>query len=286
MAPQLRLASRLEPGASLRLDAPRAHYLTHVLRLRAGAPLRVFNAEDGEWRAVLAAVGKRDATLELAEQVRPPSPEPGPVLHFAPIRRSRLDWLVEKAVELGVGGLVPLLTERTVVKLENPERLRAIVVEAAEQCERLSVPELAAPRPFGAWLAAREPGRVLLFADEAGGGRPLAEALAETAARPTCWSAPRADSRRKSARCCWPRRGFGRSRSGRASCVPRRRRSPCWRRGSASQRQTHATSVGRGLGSELSVILATLCHERAPPPTLIFRAREGPPARSRRSREG
>jgi 16S rRNA (uracil1498-N3)-methyltransferase len=180
MVPRLHLPARLEPGAALRLDAARAHYLTHVLRLRAGAPLRVFNAGDGEWRAVLAAVGKRDATVELGERLRAPSPEPGPVLHFAPIRRSRLDWLVEKAVELGVGGLVPLLTERTVVKLENPERLRAIVVEAAEQCERLSVPELAAPRPFGAWLAAREPGRVLLFADEAGGGRPLAEALAET----------------------------------------------------------------------------------------------------------
>jgi 16S rRNA (uracil1498-N3)-methyltransferase len=180
MAPRLHLPGRLEPGAALRLDAPRAHYLTHVLRLRAGAPLRVFNAESGEWRAVLAAVGKRDATLELAEQLRPPLPEPGPVLHFAPIRRSRLDWLVEKAVELGAGALVPLLTERTVVRLENPERLRAIVVEAAEQCERLTVPELAAPRPFGAWLAGREPSRPLLFADEAGGGRPLAEALAGT----------------------------------------------------------------------------------------------------------
>lgn len=180
MTPRLHLPARLEAGAALRLDAARAHYLTHVLRLRAGAPLRVFNAEDGEWRAVLAAVGKRDATLEVGERLRTPAPEPGPVLHLAPIRRSRLDWLVEKAVELGAGGLVPLLTERTVVRLENPERLRAIVVEAAEQCERLTVPELAAPRPFGAWLAAREAGRPLLFADEAGGGRPLAEALAET----------------------------------------------------------------------------------------------------------
>jgi 16S rRNA (uracil1498-N3)-methyltransferase len=181
--PRLHLADRLEAASTIRLQADRAHYLTNVLRLRPGFPLRVFNAESGEWDAVLAALGKRDATIEVRALARPPAPEPGPVLHFAPFRRNRLDWMVEKAVELGVARLVPVLTERTVVKLDNPDRLRAIVVEAAEQCGRLSVPGLDAPVPFGAWLAGRGEGTPpLLFADEAGGGAPVAAALAEAGA--------------------------------------------------------------------------------------------------------
>ena len=160
--PRLHCPEGLEAGATLRLEGPRAHYLAPVLRLRAGAPLRLFNADQGEWAATLKALGRQQATLEVDRRLRPPAPEPGPVLHFVPIRRNRLDWLVEKAVELGAARLVPILTERAVVKLENPSRLRAIAVEAAEQCGRLTVPELDEPVSFGNWLAARDPARKLL----------------------------------------------------------------------------------------------------------------------------
>lgn len=180
-APRLHHPDGLAAGATVGLQGPRAHYLAHVLRLRAGAAVRLFNAEEGEWAATLAGLGRQQATLVVGDRLRAPEPEPGPVLHFVPIRRSRLDWVVEKAVELGASALVPVLTERAVARLENPARLRAIIVEAAEQCGRLSVPELHEPVAFGAWLAARDPARALLVADEAG-GLPLAATLRATAA--------------------------------------------------------------------------------------------------------
>ncbi len=96
---------------------------------------------------------------------------------FRPIRRNRLEWLVEKAVELGVAHLVPILTQRTVVRPEGSERLAAIATEAAEQCERLTVPVIDPPVPFAAWLVARDPARPLLFADERGAGLALSRAL-------------------------------------------------------------------------------------------------------------
>lgn len=178
--PRLFVPERLEAGGQVRLDPARAHYLGHVLRLKVGARLRLFNADDGEWEAKLGASGRQGATASMGSRVREPAAEPGPALHFAPIRRSRLDWMVEKAAELGVARLVPVLTERTVVRLENPTRLRALAVEAAEQCGRLSVPGLADPAPLGAWLATRpaEGGPPLLLADEAG-GEPVGAALAD-----------------------------------------------------------------------------------------------------------
>lgn len=189
--PRLFVPERLEAGGHVPLDAARAHYLANVLRLRAGARLRLFNAGDGEWEGVLAASGRGRAGVAVETLVRPPRPEPGPVLHFAPIRRNRLDWLAEKAVELGASRLVPLLTERTVVRLENPARLRAIVAEAAEQCGRLTVPELAEPVPLGTWFAgvAAAAGPPLLLADEAGGA-PVATALAEAAEPPDLLAGP------------------------------------------------------------------------------------------------
>ena len=143
--PRLQVEARLLPGAALRLEDDRAHYLRHVLRLRAGDPVLAFNAEDGEWQARLATQGRHGAVLELEQRVRAPAEEPGPTLVFAPIRRNRLEWLLEKAVELGVARLVPVITRRTVVKPEGSERLAAIAREAAEQCERLTVPPVDPP---------------------------------------------------------------------------------------------------------------------------------------------
>lgn len=181
MIPRLHLAERLATGATLRLVGDRAHYLRTVLRLRQGQPARLFNAEAGEWQARLVAIGRHEVELVVEERLRPPEFEPGPALVFAPIRRNRLDWLVEKAVELGAARLVPVLTERTVVKLDGAERLATIAREASEQCGRLTVPPAEPPRPLEAWLRARDPAVPLLLADERGGGEPL---LAATALRP------------------------------------------------------------------------------------------------------
>lgn len=175
--PRLHVTERLVAGQELRIAGDRAHYLRNVLRLREGAALRPFNAEDGEWQAAIANVARHEVQVALVERVRAPAPEPGPTLVFAPIRRNRLEWLVEKAVELGAARLVPILTQRTVVRPEGSERLAAIATEAAEQCERLTVPAIEPPVPFAAWLAARDPARPLLFADERGTGLALARAL-------------------------------------------------------------------------------------------------------------
>lgn len=165
-APRLHVTERLEVGAEVAIAADRAHYLLHVLRLKAGDAVRLFNETDGEWQARIAGTGRHAASLAVSTRQRAPAAEPGPVLAFAPIRRNRLEWLVEKATELGAARLVPVLTERTVVRPENAARLQAIAVEAAEQCERLSVPEVEAPRPLAAWLAARPAGHPFLVAAE------------------------------------------------------------------------------------------------------------------------
>src|SRR5262245_58209779 len=129
-APRLHVDQRLAVGASLTVADERAHYLRNVLRLREGAELLLFNAVDGEFRACITAAERHRIHLEIVTRLRAPAPEPGPVLAFAPIRRNRLDWLIEKAVELGAARLSPVLTEHTVVRPEGGERLAAIAIEA------------------------------------------------------------------------------------------------------------------------------------------------------------
>jgi 16S rRNA (uracil1498-N3)-methyltransferase len=175
-APRLHLPGRLVAGEAILLEANRVHYLRTVLRLRDGAPLRAFNCTDGEWLGHLAELGRHRLELRLDECLRPPRAEPGPTLVFAPIRNNRLEWLVEKAVELGAARLVPVLTERTVVRPEKSTRLAAIAVEAAEQCERLTVPVINAPVAMSDWLTHRDPELPLLFAEERSRGTPLIEA--------------------------------------------------------------------------------------------------------------
>ena len=147
-----RLAARLHcdaalstPGAEIALDAPRAHYLRHVLRLAPGDRVALFNAADGEVAARIAAFAKTGCRVVLGARRRAPAPaqEPDLWLCFAPIKRTRLDTLIEKATELGVSRFVPVFTRHTAMERVNAERLRAIAIEAAEQCERLSVPEIA-----------------------------------------------------------------------------------------------------------------------------------------------
>lgn len=131
-------------GADLLLDRDKTNYLVNVLRMREGAGLLVFNGRDGEWRALLASASRKAARLQLTERLREQPAATGIWLGFAPIKSARLDYMVQKAVEMGVSRLIPVATSRTQVEIRNPERLRANIIEAAEQCGVLAVPELAA----------------------------------------------------------------------------------------------------------------------------------------------
>ena len=175
---RLHCASALAAGQPVALDEARAHYLRNVMRLRPGDSIALFNAAHGEWRARIEALARSSCVAVPEAELRPPAVEDGPWLCLAPIRRARLDAVVEKATELGASRLVPVFTRHTAMERVNLERLAAIATEAAEQCERLSVPEVAAPTTLEQLLAGWQAGRVLLVADESGGGPPIAEALA------------------------------------------------------------------------------------------------------------
>lgn len=170
--PRLFVDRPLSPDATLTLEGAPANYLGNVLRLGPGAQVKLFDDRTGEWLAEIVEAGKKRVTLAVAQHLRDREPVPDLWLLFAPIKRGRIDWLVEKATELGVARLVPVVTRRTVVERLNLDRLRAHIVEAAEQCERTSLAELAEPQKLGQLLAGWPAERVLYFADE-GGGEPL-----------------------------------------------------------------------------------------------------------------
>ncbi len=167
----------LASGLVVGLDSPRAHYLRSVLRLQPGARVALFNGRDGAWTARIEGLGKGWASLTVEELMTAQRAEPDIWLCFAPIKRGRLDFLVEKATELGVSRLQPVITDRTIVERVNLGRLRANVREAAEQCERLTLPEVAEPIGLSALLADWPAERDLLFCAEAGQARPLADQL-------------------------------------------------------------------------------------------------------------
>jgi 16S rRNA (uracil1498-N3)-methyltransferase len=177
-ATRLYLPKRLEAGATVALDMAQAHRLRHVLRLGPGATLAAFNERDGEWLCRLVEEGRRGATLVPERQLKTAEAEPDLWLVFAPIKRARLDWLVEKASELGAAALQPVWTERTQPGRLNGERLRALAIAAAEQSERLSVPEVRIPERLDVLLASWPAERRLVVCDETGRGMPIASALA------------------------------------------------------------------------------------------------------------
>jgi 16S rRNA (uracil1498-N3)-methyltransferase len=153
------------------------------MRAAIGDEVALFNGRDGEWAARIEALGKRGAELSVARAMRPQVAEPDLWLAFAPIRRGRIDWIAEKATELGVARLLLVITARTQMARVNVARLAANAVEAAEQCERMTVPPVDEPVRFDALLTAWPRHRILYVGDETGGGVPLAEALqAEPAA--------------------------------------------------------------------------------------------------------
>jgi len=177
--PRLFVDEPLAPGAR-RIDGPPAHYLLQVMRLKVGDPVKLFDDVTGEWLATVAAAGKRDLTVDVTAQLRPREPVPDLWLCAAPLKKGRVDWLAEKACELGVDRLVPVVTRRTVVDKPNTDRLRAHMVEAAEQCDRTALPQVADPVKLPALLRDWPADRTLFFADETGG----APALDAMRARP------------------------------------------------------------------------------------------------------
>lgn len=167
--PRLFVSAPLSRAAQVQFDARQAHYLQTVLRLGAGAPLRLLDDATGEWEAVLAEVSRRRVVATVGARLRPRELAPDLWLLAAPLRPERFQWLAEKATELGVRRFGPVRTERVNHARQNPDRLRAHMVEAAEQCERTALPELTDLRNLADLLADWPPDRLLLFADEEGG---------------------------------------------------------------------------------------------------------------------
>jgi 16S rRNA (uracil1498-N3)-methyltransferase len=155
----------LAAGAALPLDHAQAHYLTTVLRRKSGAGVLVFNGRDGEWSADLS-VQKRAALLVVAAKTREQTAPADLHYLFAPLKSARLDYMVQKAVEMGASRLVPVLTRHGQVARVNRERMRANAIEAAEQCGILWLPEIAEPADLPRLLADCDPARTIVFCDE------------------------------------------------------------------------------------------------------------------------
>ena len=167
--PRLFVRAALGKGARVDLDAGQANYLGNVMRLAEGSELLVFDGRSGEWLARIAEAGKKRMTLAVEHRTRESEAIPDVWLAFAPVKRNQTDWLVEKATELGVAKLIPVMTQRTIAERVKLERLEAIAIEAAEQCGRTRLPAIEGPVPLRKLLEASHPGRTLYFADEAGG---------------------------------------------------------------------------------------------------------------------
>jgi 16S rRNA (uracil1498-N3)-methyltransferase len=177
-SPRLYVEALLRAEAAVSLDRPQTHYLLNVLRLGPEDRVLVFNGRDGEWLARLEGTGKKGASLALVEQVRAQTAPADLHYLFAPLKHARLDYMVQKAVEMGASRLQPVLTRHTQVTRLNLERIRANAIEAAEQCGILSLPEIAAPVPLEQACAAFEHERLLVFCDEAAEVKDPAAALA------------------------------------------------------------------------------------------------------------
>ena len=167
---RLYVAADLAAGGEVVLDAAQAHLVRSVLRLEAGAHLGLFNGRDGEWLAEVSEAGRGRGALACRRRVRPQVAGPDLWLLFAPVKKARTDFIVEKAVELGVARILPVLTERTNSERFRHDKAEAHVREAAEQCGALCLPEVAEAAPLDRVLAGWDPSRHILWADEAEAG--------------------------------------------------------------------------------------------------------------------
>lgn len=177
MIPRLFIEQPLAAGAIVAADERVLHYLRNVMRRAPGDTLVLFNGRDGEFEAEIASLDKRKAELRVTRLRRAQDTVPDLVLCFAPLKKDAIDFLVEKATELGVAAFQPVITRRTVASRINLERLRANSIEAAEQTERLTVPEVRAPISFDGLVSSWEPTRHIILCAEAGPALPIADAL-------------------------------------------------------------------------------------------------------------
>jgi 16S rRNA (uracil1498-N3)-methyltransferase len=164
--PRLYIDAALGTGTHVALDPAQAHYLGNVLRLKAGDAVLVFNGRDGEWRAALAGSGKRRLALDIGARTRPQTGALDLHYLFAPLKHARLDYMAQKAVEMGASRLQPVVTRHAQAARVNLERMRANAVEAAEQCGILTLPEIGPPLAFVRMIAEHDPARLMVFCDE------------------------------------------------------------------------------------------------------------------------
>jgi 16S rRNA (uracil1498-N3)-methyltransferase len=174
-APRLYIEDDLLPAREFALPREQGHYLANVLRLKPGDSVSLFNERDGEWRAFLRDVSRKQVTVYVERDVCAAKPPPDIELLFAPLKHARLDYMIQKAVELGVRRLRPVITARTIVDRVNLQRMKANAIEAAEQCNLVFVPEVVEPQKLEAVLADWERERTIVYADEAA---PMASPLA------------------------------------------------------------------------------------------------------------
>lgn len=182
-SPRLFVDAPLAVGRTVALERHQSNYLGNVLRLSAGGTILVFNGRDGEWQASIAG-SKRPDNLKLVAQTRPQDRLPDLAYVFAPLKHARLDYMVQKAVEMGASSLQPVLTRFTQVARVNSERMRANVIEAAEQCGILSIAAVAEPVALDRYLGQRPPHRLLVFCDEAADATNPLQALRGDATAP------------------------------------------------------------------------------------------------------
>jgi 16S rRNA (uracil1498-N3)-methyltransferase len=183
-ARRLFVNASLEPGGALTLDEGQSHYLLHVLRAKTGDRVLLFNGRDGEWQAEISAASKRGVMVALRAQTAPQMDVPDVWLVFAPVKKTPSDYLAQKATELGARKLQPVFTRRTIVTRLNHDRLKANAVEAAEQSDRLTVPEIGEAIDLEKLLAAWPGERRIFFCDEGGDAKPLADAAREAGEGP------------------------------------------------------------------------------------------------------
>lgn len=174
---RLYVESALAAGQTVILSAEQSHYLKNVMRTTTGAAVRLFNGRDGEWLATVDSFGRKDAALNIGAQTRRQRTEPDLWLCFAPIKKARIDFVAQKASEMGVSALQPVMTRHTRVTRVNEARLRANAIEAAEQCARLTVPAVFPPRKLDALIGDWPADRHILLLDETQAGIPIVDTL-------------------------------------------------------------------------------------------------------------
>lgn len=183
-SPRLFVDAALAKDAEIELSREQSHYLVNVMRVHEGREIRLFNRTDGEWRAQVTRAHKNAVVLASRDCLRPALLPPDIDYCFAPLKSARLDYMAQKACEMGVRRLRPVMTRHTVAGRVNLDRLRANVIEAAEQCELTSLPDVLEPVDFERMIADWDVGRQLVFCDEVAAGQPSLAALARLKSGP------------------------------------------------------------------------------------------------------